>query len=115
MSGPTIRAVLLFAIAAIATYLAAPTMAYGEWFPLPNVNDPEIQELGRWAIEEHVKQAKDEIKFNKLVSGKEQVGEGVNLDLIIDAWNRDGNDAKYEAKLHLRDWMDKHTLVLQTS
>ena len=90
MAGPTIRAVLLFAIAAIATYLAGPAMAYGEWFPIPNVNDLEIQELGRWAVEEHVKQAKDGIKFNKLVSGKEQVGEGMNLDLIIDPWNGDG-------------------------
>lgn len=56
-------------------------------------------------------QAKDGIKFNKLVSGKEQVGEGMNLDLIIHAWNRDGKDAKYEAELHLRDWMDKRTLL----
>jgi hypothetical protein len=35
----------------------------------------------------------------------------MNLDLIIDAWNRDGRDAKYEAELHLRDRMDKHTLL----
>ncbi|OEL22743.1 hypothetical protein BAE44_0016236 [Dichanthelium oligosanthes] len=94
MASPTMRTGLLFSIAVIAISVAIPTMAdLGEWH-LININDPDMQELGRWAVAEHVKQANDGIKFNKLVSGREQVAVGINFDLIIDAWNSDGKDAK---------------------
>ncbi|TVU01261.1 hypothetical protein EJB05_53300, partial [Eragrostis curvula] len=46
---------------------------------------------------EHVKQANDGIKFNKVVSGVQTFpGLGYNFDLIIDAWNRDGKDGKMQ-------------------
>ncbi|CAL5061975.1 unnamed protein product [Urochloa decumbens] len=110
MKSPTMSG-LLFAIALIAISVAIPTMAdLGEWHPI-DINDPDIQELGRWAVAEHVKQAKDGIKFNKLVNGKQQVSGVVSFDFIIDAWNSDGKDAKYEALLYLRDWRDKRTLL----
>jgi hypothetical protein len=34
----------------------------GEWKSLP-ITDPLVHELGRWAVTEHVKQAKDEMEF----------------------------------------------------
>ncbi|OEL22738.1 hypothetical protein BAE44_0016241 [Dichanthelium oligosanthes] len=106
------RTGLLFVIAVIAISVATPTMAdLGDWYPI-NFNNPEIQEFGRWTVAEHVKQASDGIKFNKLVSAKQKLaGLAVYFDLIIDAWNSDGKDAKYEAVLHQRDWMDKRTLM----
>lgn len=111
MASPPMRTGLLLAIVVVAISVAIPTMAnLGEWHPI-NINDPEIQELGKWAVAEHVKQANDGIKFDKLESGKQQVGGGVSFDLIIDAWNNDGKVAKYEAMLHVRDWRDKRTLL----
>ncbi|TVU38289.1 hypothetical protein EJB05_11649, partial [Eragrostis curvula] len=102
------RTILLFVAGAIAIYLAAtPTTAIPA-----NIDDPIVQDLGSWAVMEHVKHANDGIKFNKVVSGVQTFpGLGYNFDLIIDAWNRDGKDGKYEAKVYLRDWMDKRTLL----
>ncbi|TVU01252.1 hypothetical protein EJB05_53291, partial [Eragrostis curvula] len=91
------RTILLFVAGAIAIYLAAtPTTA----IPIPaNIDDPLVQDLGSWAVIEHVKQANDGIKFNKVVSGVQTFpGLGYNFDLIIDALNRDGKHGKYEAK-----------------
>lgn len=55
----------------------------GGWKPIKNVNDPHIQELGRWAVSEHVKQASDGLVFSKVVSGEEQVVAGTNYKLVI--------------------------------
>jgi hypothetical protein len=70
MASPAMRTGLLFAIAAIAISVAAPTMAdLGGWYPI-DVNNSDMQEPGRRAVAEHVKQANDGIRFNKVVSGK---------------------------------------------
>jgi len=57
----------------------------GGWKPIKNVNDPHIQEIGRWAVAEHVKQASDGLVFSKVVSGEEQIVAGTNYKLVIQA------------------------------
>lgn len=107
------RTVLLFTIAAIATYLAAaPAMAdtWGDWNPV-DVKDLYTQNIARWAVNEHVKQSHDVIKFKKLLSGRVRLGHGVIYDLIIDASNGDDKDAKYEAELQWNDYVDTYTLL----
>ncbi|OEL22741.1 hypothetical protein BAE44_0016244 [Dichanthelium oligosanthes] len=111
MASPTMRAGLLVAIAVIAISIAIPTMANrGEW-SLININDPRMQELARWAVAEHVEEANDGIKFNRLASGKELVAGGLNFLLVIDAWNGDGKDANYEAMLYMLDWKEPRILL----
>ncbi|TVU01243.1 hypothetical protein EJB05_53282, partial [Eragrostis curvula] len=92
------RNILLFVVGFIAIYLiTTPTTA----FPDPvDIDNPTIQEIGRWAVKEHVKKANDGIKFVKVVSGNKypDLDLGTHYDLIIDALNRDGKDGKYEAE-----------------
>jgi len=57
------RTGLLFAVAVAAIYAFA-TSTMAEITPI-NVNDPVYQEIARWAVTEHVKQAKDGLRFNK--------------------------------------------------
>ena len=57
----------------------------GGWKPIKNVNDPHIQEIGRWAVSEHVKQASDGLVFSKVVSGEVQIVAGTNYRLVIQA------------------------------
>ncbi|TVU38290.1 hypothetical protein EJB05_11650, partial [Eragrostis curvula] len=105
---PTMRTILLFVTGAIAIYLIT-TLTTAR--PL-DINNPFVQEVGNWAVMEHVKQAKDGIKFNKVVRADQNaLGLGINYDLIIDASNNDGKDGKYEANVYLRDWADKRTLL----
>jgi hypothetical protein len=96
------RTGLLFVVAVAAIHaFAASTMA--ETTPI-NVNDPVYQEIARWAVAEHVKQANDRLKFNKLVSGETEVSLGYLFHLIIDASGPDGRDAKYTAVVRESTW-----------
>ncbi|CAL4888759.1 unnamed protein product [Urochloa decumbens] len=112
MASPTMRAGLLSTIAVVAISVAILPMAFGGLYPI-DINNSHVQELARWAVSEHVKQANDGIKFNKLVSGNQRVGRLgiITFDLIIDAWNNNGKGARYEALLDKRYWWGKRTLL----
>ncbi|XBI10996.1 hypothetical protein VPH35_138145 [Triticum aestivum] len=80
---------LLVAIATIVHVVATPTTAIpGGWFKIKNIADPHIQELG---------------KFVKVVSGEEQIVNGINYRLIIDALRLDGSHGTYKAVLFEKD------------
>lgn len=98
---------LVIAVVLAVYVVAAPTTA-----TLVDINDPYIQNLGKWAVAEHVKQANDGIKFNKVVSGDKGPAwvVGISYDLIIDASNRDGKDTKYKAVITKSDWGRKPVL-----
>jgi hypothetical protein len=63
--------VLLIAVGAICL-AAMPIVAghLGGWFLLPDINDPHVQELGGWVVEEHNGIDKDAIVFKRVVSGQ---------------------------------------------
>ena len=74
---------------------------FGGWKPIKNVDDPHIQELGRWAVSEHVKQASDGLVFSKVVSGEEQIVAGTNYKLVIQATRGGaGKSATYGAVVY---------------
>ncbi|KAM0830273.1 hypothetical protein ACQ4PT_066312 [Festuca glaucescens] len=91
---------LLVVVAAIAVVCPIATSAQGSGYPIGDpMNEPHVQELGAWAVAEHVKQAHDGLKFNKVVSGDEQSDAGVKYHLVIEALNSGGKQGKYEAVL----------------
>ncbi|GJN32863.1 hypothetical protein PR202_gb21402 [Eleusine coracana subsp. coracana] len=95
------RTILLFVVGVIAIYLiTTPTTAT----PV-DINNPSIQSLGRWAVTEHVKEAKDGIRFISVVSADQSRGlsSGLYYDLIIDASDSDGKDRKYKAQIEKLD------------
>src|SRR6185312_7051711 len=55
------RANLLLVAAVVCAVATTPTTAIlaGEWAPITDINAPFIQELGGWAVAEHVKEAND--------------------------------------------------------
>ncbi|GJN32832.1 hypothetical protein PR202_gb21369 [Eleusine coracana subsp. coracana] len=77
-----------------------------------NINDPYIQDLGKWAVAQHVKEAHDGIKFKKVVSGYKgfAIPIGVSYILTIDASNRDGKDTKHKVDITKNDWAGKPVL-----
>jgi len=65
------------------------------------VSDPHIQELGSWAVAEHTKQANDGLRIGKVINAQEQqIVDGVNYKLLLDAADASGNVANYGAVVH---------------
>jgi hypothetical protein len=65
---------------------------------IPPHHRPLVQELGRWAVTEHVKQAKDGLEFWSVSSASKQVADALTTyRLTVQAVNRDVRDGKYMA------------------
>ncbi|KAL6642398.1 hypothetical protein ACP70R_020579 [Stipagrostis hirtigluma subsp. patula] len=63
-----------------------------------DVNDPHIQELSRWAVE----QTKSVLRFNKVLAARHRIvdGGGLVYELTIAASPRLGDDERYRAVVY---------------
>ncbi|PAN50945.1 hypothetical protein GQ55_9G569200 [Panicum hallii var. hallii] len=103
---------LLVATAAAAFAVAAPVTAnLGGWGVIPDVEDAHVQEIGAWAVAEHVKRANDGLRFGKVARGEEQVVAGVNYRLGIVAVNLAGQNATYSAVVYEQIWTNTRRLL----
>ena len=115
----TIKSSLLIGAAVIiALCSGAPAAAaraahiiVGGWRLIKDVKDPHIQELGGWAVSEHVRQANDGLRFGRVVSGDEQVVSGMNYMLLIEATNGAGKSATYGAAVYEQEWTKTRKLL----
>lgn len=111
--------VLLAAAAAVICVVALllPTAVVSEsqgWNPLPDIDDPKVQQLGWWVVTEHDKKANDRIKFNRVVSGEQVLDPqlvGIKYHLVIDASDASGHDRKYEAVVGDQVW-DRRVILI---
>jgi hypothetical protein len=91
---------LPFVVAALVAYavvVPATAVHAGGYFPIDSLNDPHIQELGRWAVSQFDKISNSGLMFNSVVGGEQQVVAGMRYHLIIDASNPNG---KYWADVY---------------
>ena len=106
---------LLFVLAAAVCAAATIPAAEAQDPPfqaVPDVNSKHVQELGEWAVAEHVKQANDGLKFLKVADGQFQVVAGLNYVLVIDAWNdADSTEGNHTAEVYLQDSTNTRKLV----
>ncbi|KAK9138438.1 hypothetical protein Sjap_009032 [Stephania japonica] len=63
----------------LITYIPQP----GGWQPIEDVK--EVEAIGRFAVNEHNKQAHTHLKFEEVVKGEIQIVEGINYKLILRA------------------------------
>uniref|UniRef100_A0A0D9VR23 Cystatin domain-containing protein n=1 Tax=Leersia perrieri TaxID=77586 RepID=A0A0D9VR23_9ORYZ len=93
-------AILIVAVFAAA---AAAVIAVGSWDPIKDINDPHIQELGGWAVAEHVRQAPSDagLTFRKVTSGEMQEPDGTSYRLVLVASRATGRrrDGIYAAQV----------------
>ncbi|KQK22992.1 putative cysteine proteinase inhibitor 7 [Brachypodium distachyon] len=94
----TCNLLLLLVVAGIAVVYPVATSAEEFWYPI-DVNDPHVQELGKWAVIEHVKKAHDGLTFSKVTRGEEQDVGGVKYRLSIEAVQGSGTVGKYSTVL----------------
>ncbi|KAM3311309.1 hypothetical protein ACQJBY_031779 [Aegilops geniculata] len=90
---------LLVVVAFVAVVYPVASSAAGDWSLIEDINNPHIQELGEWAVAEHLKQANDGIKFSRVTGGDYREEAGVRYRLIIDALNRNSKHGKYRGVL----------------
>jgi cystatin-C len=103
------KPLLLLALLA-ATIVAVTATALGDgeivggWFPIPDVTDQHIQELGGWAVTQHAKLASDRLQFRRVTRGEEQVVSGMNYRLFVEAVDGAGSSAPYVAEVYEQSW-----------
>ncbi|KAI7756892.1 hypothetical protein M8C21_030306 [Ambrosia artemisiifolia] len=105
----------LFITFLIIFFFTKPSFALGEgtptggWKPIPNVTDPTVVDIGKFAIDEHNKEAHKSLKFVKVVKGESQVVAGMNYNLTITA--ADGPEKNYVALVWDKPWEKFRQLV----
>ncbi|CAK9311724.1 unnamed protein product, partial [Citrullus colocynthis] len=80
-----VASLLLYASMLSVTVTSSRLDLVGGYEPIKNIDDPHIQSLGEFAVNEHNKQAKTQLKFKKVNSGKLQIVAGTNYDLRLTA------------------------------
>ncbi|MFS7950521.1 putative Cystatin domain-containing protein [Helianthus anomalus] len=106
----------LFITILIIFFLYNPSAALGEgtlaggWKPIPDVTDPTVVDIAKFAVDEHNKEAHAALKFVKVVKGESQVVSGKNYNLTIMA--ADGGAGKnYVALVWDKPWQKFRKLV----
>uniref|UniRef100_A0A251UVP8 Putative cystatin n=1 Tax=Helianthus annuus TaxID=4232 RepID=A0A251UVP8_HELAN len=100
----------LFILILIIFFLYNPSAALGEgtltggWKPIPDVTDPTVVDIAKFAVDEHNKEAHASLKFVKVVKGEKcQVVAGMNYNVTITA--ADGGAGKnYVALVWNKPW-----------
>ncbi|KQK22993.1 cysteine proteinase inhibitor 8 [Brachypodium distachyon] len=93
---------LLAIVTIVAVVYPVATSARQLYYPIEGevIDTPFFQNLGGWAVTEHVKQANDGLKFVKVFSGeKQQLLTGVRYHFVIISLNGNGSTGRYDAEL----------------
>ena len=77
--------------------------------PIKNIDDPKIQSLGEFAVNEHNKQAKTQLQFQKVISGEMQIVSGTNYNLRLTAL--EGTSRGTYGTLVFTDLNNKNNLI----
>ncbi|KAK7385885.1 hypothetical protein VNO78_31825 [Psophocarpus tetragonolobus] len=73
-------------------------------------NSAEMENLARFAVDEHNKKENSSLEFVKVISAKKQVVSGTNYLITLEA--KDGESTKvYEAKVWVREWLNSKELL----
>ncbi|KAK1652127.1 hypothetical protein QYE76_069932 [Lolium multiflorum] len=106
--------ILCVTIAAVICVIATPTIEGNEnhWEQIPNLNDPDVQEIASWAVAEHARKANEWIQFERVDTGMQiQTVSGTTYKLLLKAVNRNIKEGVYRADVY--DEPSTHTRTLE--
>ncbi|KAK6938876.1 Cystatin domain [Dillenia turbinata] len=82
----------------------------GGWQPITNLKDPHVVEIAEFAVTQHNKVAKENLKFESVIKGETQVVAGMNYKLVLAA--KDGEaENNYEAVVWEKAWLGYRNLT----
>ncbi|PWA77902.1 Cystatin [Artemisia annua] len=91
------------------SYVALGGVPVGDWRPV-NPSDPSVIEIGKFAVDEHNKEANTALRYINVVNGKSQLEVGVKYNLTIQA--ADGTFGKnYQAVVRDMPWRKSRVLL----
>ncbi|KAL5219387.1 hypothetical protein ABZP36_020071 [Zizania latifolia] len=111
------RALLLVAVAVVcaaAAGRATAASAVGSWEEIANVDDPKIQELGRWAVVAATKRAgvpTNALTFNEVYAAEKQVVAGLSYRLHLEASSSGARYGRYVAVVYQQTGANTRELV----
>ncbi|KAJ4975843.1 hypothetical protein NE237_000949 [Protea cynaroides] len=77
------------------------TELVGDWRPIKDLNETHVQEIAQFAVGEHNREYKTDLKYERVVQGESQVVAGANYRLIVAA--KDGTVSNnYQAVVYER-------------
>ena len=102
---------LLFFVVLLSSLTAATQRLglVGSYKPIKNINEPQIQSLGEFAVNEHNKQAKTQLHFQKVISGEMQIVAGTNYNLRLTAL--EGTSSRTYGTLVFTNLNNKNNLI----
>ncbi|KAI3815449.1 hypothetical protein L1987_15116 [Smallanthus sonchifolius] len=105
----------LFITILIAVFLCKSSVESlsGGWKSIPNLSDPTVVDIGRFAVDEHNKEFYAALTFGQVVKGESQVVEGVNYNLTITAVDGSAENS-YVALVWDKPWDQSRQLVFFT-
>ncbi|KAF7052063.1 hypothetical protein CFC21_060218 [Triticum aestivum] len=85
----------------------------GGWFPIPDVEDARIQELGGWAVARHAGLVAGDrgLRFGRVTRGEQQVVSGMNYRLLVDVADGSGRAAPYIVVVYEQSWTNTRRLT----
>ncbi|KAL5217399.1 hypothetical protein ABZP36_018083 [Zizania latifolia] len=114
MNTRTLLLVAVVAVWAAAAGRATAASAVGLWEEIRNVDDPKIQELGRWAVVAANKRAgapTNALTFNRVYSAEKQVVAGLSYRLHLEASSSGAIYARYVAVVYQQAGANTRELV----
>ncbi|KAL5219313.1 hypothetical protein ABZP36_019997 [Zizania latifolia] len=113
------RTLLLVAVTVVAVYAAAAGLvtaasAVGSWEQITNLDDPKIQELGRWAVVAENKRVAETavLTYNRVYGAEKQVVAGaVSYRLHLAASSRFTTYGMYHAEVYVQAGTNMRKLV----
>ncbi|XP_044321184.1 cysteine proteinase inhibitor 8-like [Triticum aestivum] len=101
----------LVVVAAAVDSTAAFDQDHTPFKPIPDLSVPRIQELGRWAVQQHNDQTGDRLTFTRVNGGQFQiVAPALNYLLDIDATNVHGTASTHTALIFVQYWTNTQRL-----
>ncbi|KAK9715085.1 hypothetical protein RND81_06G142500 [Saponaria officinalis] len=74
---------LFFVLTVLAVVSATCSVKGGDYKPIPDLHDPHVQEIAKFAVTEAGKQSGERLKYIKIVKGEYVVEDGTNYCLVI--------------------------------
>ncbi|KAG7532329.1 Cystatin domain [Arabidopsis thaliana x Arabidopsis arenosa] len=110
MTSKVVFILLLSLVVLLLPLYASAAARVGGWSPISNVTDPQVVEIGEFAVSEYNKRSESELKFETVVSGETQVVAGTNYRLTVAA-NDGGARKNYLAIVWDKPWMKFRNLT----
>lgn len=83
----------------------------GGWSPITDTKDPQVVEIGKFAVNEYNKQAKTNLVFKRVKKGATQVVAGTNYRLVISANDGGRSNNRYLAVVWEKPWENFRNLT----